>query len=237
LKGIRWLIREDYPKALEAYVEAIELGEPDPEIYQQAVALAQEAGEQELGLALLEEMVDVFFLNRGVMRFAAYMYGQWAQWEDCAALAEEAAQMESDPELVIGLYELGANAYFRMDDVFEGSRLYDAALAVDSNASVLNNYAWELAQAEEQLEKALVLTTMSNAKKPLEATFLDTWAWVLYKMNRYAEAQAKIEVALQLSRTSPDPVLFQHAARIAQALGEDGKAAEYRVKASALQGR
>ena len=51
-----------------------------------------------------------------------------------------------------------------------------------------------------KLHYALELVEESNDKSALDPTVLDTWAWVLYKMNRFSEAQTKMGLALQLLR-------------------------------------
>jgi tetratricopeptide (TPR) repeat protein len=80
------------------------------------------------------------------------------------------------------------------------------------------------------------LTQESNDLQTLEPTYLDTWAWVLYKLGRYDEAREKIKVALQLLRTAPDAVMYRHAATIEEAAGNSTQAEEYRNKAKALNG-
>ncbi|MDC0614734.1 hypothetical protein OAP05_02425, partial [Schleiferiaceae bacterium] len=85
------------------------------------------------------------------------------------------------------------------------------------------------------LEVALLLTVECNALVVLEPTFLDTWAWVLYKMGRYAEAQVKIELALQLLEEADRAGTYMHAAKIEQALGDKEKAKVYRMKEALLK--
>ena len=75
----------------------------------------------------------------------------------------------------------------------------------------------------------------SNDKNALDPTVLDTWAWVLYKMRRFSEAQDKMELALQLLRTTPDAVVFRHAAAIEKALGNVEQEAIYRSKANEIE--
>jgi hypothetical protein len=55
-------------------------------------------------------------------------------------------------------------------------------------------------------------------------------------MGRYDEAREKIKVALHLLRTTPDAVMYRHAAAIEEAAGNSSQAEEYRNKAKALNG-
>ena len=235
LLAVRDLIRGDIHGALQQYLIVIDGGLDGLDIYQQTLQIAYEADEKEIGVRLLDQLVEGHPGDAEALRLAAFMYNQWEQWSACARVSAAAAEVELDPQMIIGLYELAAQSYFKLEEVPDAMRHYDLALELDSSATLLNNYAWELAVAEVELEKALELTILSNGKKSLEPTFLDTWAWVLYKMNRFAEAQAKIELALQLLRTSPDPTIYFHAAKIEEALGNEAKASEYREKAKALR--
>jgi tetratricopeptide (TPR) repeat protein len=110
-------------------------------------------------------------------------------------------------------------------------------LDIERDAATLNNLAWELGKRSLDLERALKLTQESNSKKGLEATYLDTWAWVLFKMGDYTEAQKKMALALQLQTSKPDATLYRHAGAIEKALGNEDKALEYNQKAKELEGK
>lgn len=104
------------------------------------------------------------------------------------------------PTLPIPYYTL-AECYHRMGNNKEAFANYDRFLDLDPNdASVLNNYAYYLAQAGEQLEKALSMIEKAIAIEPNNATLLDTYAWVLHKMGRNQEALVQIRKAVKLDK-------------------------------------
>ena len=70
--------------------------------------------------------------------------------------------------------------------------------------------------------------------EPDNATYLDTYAWVLYKMHRYEEALDYMERALAVE-TLPSDVLYEHAGDICHGLGKTERALDYWRKALALQ--
>ena len=57
----------------------------------------------------------------------------------------------------------------------------------------------------------------------------------MYKMGRYAEAQVKIELALQMLEEADRAGTYIHAAKIEQALGNNEKATVYRMKEALLK--
>ena len=223
-----------FHEALEGYLMAIELDPTNYERYQMAYALSKELEDWRSGLLILT-LIEINFQDQGeIMDALAYEFYSIESFESCARIANERAALTLDPKMAAGLYALAGTAWFQLDSVSSGSEAYEKALVLDRSAANLNNYAWDLATKEQNLEYALSLSAESNDLQSLEPTYLDTWAWVLYKLGRYAEAQDKISVALQLLRTSPDAVIFRHAAAIEEALGNVEKANDYRQKAKEL---
>lgn len=82
---------------------------------------------------------------------------------------------------------------------------------------ILNNYAYYLAEANERLADALAMSARTIKQEPKNSTFLDTYAWVLYKLGRYAEALQYMEQAIANSE-APSDTLQQHLKAIQQAL-------------------
>jgi tetratricopeptide (TPR) repeat protein len=69
---------------------------------------------------------------------------------------------------------------------------------------------------------------------PDNDTYLDTYAWVLYKMKDYAGAKASLEKALQ---TTKDATVIEHYGDVLYQLGEKEKAvAEWQRAKKAGQG-
>lgn len=98
------------------------------------------------------------------------------------------------------------------------------------NSSVLNNYAYFLAVEGRDLERALTMATRATTLTPNSSTFLDTLAWVLYRLGRYEEAKRYMQQALSLDRHS-SAELALHYGDILDALGEAFMAQTYWRKA------
>ena len=110
-------------------------------------------------------------------------------------------------------------------------KAYDKALRYFAdNAGVLNNYAYFLALEERDLERALTMITRALALSEKNATYLDTMAWVLYKLGRYDEAKKYMQQALSLDRSRGAEYAL-HYGDILHALGEEFMAKTYWRKA------
>jgi len=226
---------ERWHEALETYLTAISIHPTNYALYQMAYSLYQEVGDVDGQIALLERIEENFNADEDILESLVFEYYNVGRWASCARLATARAKMTLDPEVAGNLYALAGTAWFQLDSVELGTSAYDNALDQQRSATTLNNYAWYLAIHDRNLEFALQLTVECNALVSLEPTFLDTWAWVLYKLERYAEAQAKIELALQLLKEADRVGIYMHAAKIEQALGNEEQAKVYRMKEALLK--
>lgn len=129
-----------------------------------------------------------------------------------------------------------AEIYSMMGDLYHMNRqkelgyaAYDSALAHDEGLlSCLNNYAYFLSLDGERLDKAEEMSYRTIRAKPQEATYLDTYAWVLFRMGQYAQARIYIDRVVPppltdealLAPGGPAPTVLEHAGDIYYMLGE-----------------
>ena len=141
----------------------------------------------------------------------------------------------SDAGMVSNIYSALGNLLQDRGEVDEASTYYEAALQyTPSDILLLNNYAYLLAQEGRELEKAEHMSRRTIEAEPDNATYLDTYAWVLYKLQRYDEALIHIEHALATD-AKPSDVLYEHAGDICFQLKNRAKALDYWRKALELQ--
>lgn len=139
------------------------------------------------------------------------------------------AANDSVRSAVIGI--IGDMEYAKNGALRKAYSKYDKALRLDpDNAMVLNNYAYFLAEQGKRLPKALEMTKRCNKLAPTNPTFLDTQAWVLYKMEQYADSKRIMQQAISLDRSNSSE-LSLHYGDILDALGEDYMAQFYWRKA------
>ncbi len=97
-------------------------------------------------------------------------------------------------------------------DCYEQSLEFDPA-----NAMTQNNYAYFLALSNGDLRKAERLSSEAVKSNPKSATFLDTYAWVLFMRGDYKSAKFYQERAINLESS---PILLEHYGDILFALGD-----------------
>ena len=134
---------------------------------------------------------------------------------------EPERNMASDMYGIIGDMSYTANNY---DEAFSA---YEKAITIyPDNIQVLNNYAYYLSQQNTQLDHAAEMSLRTLKEEPTNATYLDTYAWILFLQKRYDEAKAYVDLTLQNSK-NPDKVLLEHAGDIYLMAGDKEKAVSY----------
>ena len=81
-----------------------------------------------------------------------------------------------------------------------------------------------------RLDSAAEMSLKTLKEEPTNATFLDTYAWILFLQKRYDEAKAYIDLTLANDK-DPSDVLWEHAGDIYLMTGDKQKAVEYWQKA------
>lgn len=141
----------------------------------------------------------------------------------------------SDTQMVTDIYSTMGDLLQEMGETTEARTCYTTVLQYAPNHTlVLNNYAYLLAQEGRDLEKAEQMSRKAIEAEPDNATYLDTHAWVLYKLKRYDEALTYIEQAVSVDK-QPSDVLYEHAGDISLRAGDKAKALDYWRKALDLQ--
>jgi Tfp pilus assembly protein PilF len=81
----------------------------------------------------------------------------------------------------------------------ESNEAYEKVLEFDpGNTYVLNNYAFFLAVRKEQLEKAKLMAEKCIQQETNNATYIDTYGYVLFRLGEYDKAQLQFARALEM---------------------------------------
>jgi tetratricopeptide (TPR) repeat protein len=103
-----------------------------------------------------------------------------------------------------------ADVYYRMKNFSKSFETFELALKNNSeDLTVINNYAYYLAQQNTKLKEAEEMAKKVIDKDKGNTTFLDTYGWILYKRGKLQEA-AKVFESIIKSGDKPDAVWFEH---------------------------
>ncbi len=127
-------------------------------------------------------------------------------------------------------------SYYITNRIKEAFELYDKALEIDpNNVGVLNNYSYYLGLRNEQLDKAEKMISRCIEIEGSEATYLDTYAYILFKREKYSMAKFIIKKALEKNPIDPD--FWEHFGDIEYKLDNKEEALKYWQKAKELNGK
>lgn len=111
---------------------------------------------------------------------------------------------------------------------------YQHALDINpADLNVMNNMAYFLAVDEKELEKAKQMSELTIREEPTNPTWLDTYAWILFKLRDYAKAKEYIDRTIEHTDEMSAEVL-SHAGDIYFMNGEPERALEYWTEALLL---
>jgi tetratricopeptide (TPR) repeat protein len=100
---------------------------------------------------------------------------------------------------------------------------FRAALEIEPNQpTVLNYLGYSLVERREKLDEALEMIERAVAAEPDSGYIVDSLAWALFRLGRYAEALPHMERAVSLMPT--DPILNDHLGDVFWAVGRDREA-------------
>ena len=125
------------------------------------------------------------------------------------------------------------DAYNALGEYKKSDQYFEMALAVDPNYEfALNNYSYYLSLRKENLTRAKELASRLVDNHPENPAYLDTYAWVLFQMKEYNEAQKVMERAIKTSNANA--VHYEHYGDILFMLGKVDEAVEQWKHAKSL---
>lgn len=131
------------------------------------------------------------------------------------------------------IYSNLGGAYQAQKKYKESDSAYERALELaPKDTYTLNNYAYFLSLRGENLDKAERMSLKSNQLEPNNASFQDTYAWVLFQLKKYKEAEVWIQKAI--ANNPKSATLFDHLGDILYQLGDLDGALNNWKKALAL---
>ena len=127
---------------------------------------------------------------------------------------------DSSPMIVSDFYAVLGDLLFQKHRDREAFEAYDSCLQwKPDNVGCLNNYAYYLSLQGDRLDEAEQMSYKTIKAEPKNPTYLDTYAWILFMQQRYAEARIYIDQALQ-NDTTGNAVIYEHGGDIHAMAGD-----------------
>lgn len=139
-----------------------------------------------------------------------------------------ALEIGGEKRFVADVYALLGDTYHASGFHSRSDSCYEIVLGMrPKDHIVMNNYSYYLSMRGEKLDKAEALSRKSIELKPDSPTYLDTYAWILFRLGRYRDAKLWIEKALEFNEAQQDPDVLEHYGDILFNLNEKEKAMQF----------
>ncbi|MBO5864518.1 MAG: tetratricopeptide repeat protein [Bacteroidaceae bacterium] len=178
-------------------------------------------------LLYLPQMLELYFYKG----FSLYLLGNKKEAIEIYRQGLGKRDAETEPAVVAAVFTTLADTYHELDMRKECYAAYDSALVYDPyRLDVLNNYSYYLSLENRDLQKALEMSHKTITAEPDSQTYLDTYAWILFKLKRYEEAKAYAEKIISLNEEM-SYVVLHHIGDIFAKCGNIDSAVTYWQKA------
>lgn len=226
-----------YTKALEAVMPLLTPDEKRYELWMQAILLANTTAKNASLLKISSMASEIFpdsaevFYFKGFAEYSAEKYTDAVETFSNESLKEKMDQdMYAQSRIILAESLNNLKKHSISDSLFRVILMEDP-----ENYMVMNNFAYYLSVRGESLQEAERFSFKTIKAFPENGTYLDTYAWILFKMERYDEAEYYIMKALKFGGAN-DPDVNEHAGEINKALGNFPLARSFYQKAITLGG-
>jgi tetratricopeptide (TPR) repeat protein len=223
-------------EAQKDYLKAIQLGATNFEAWQNLLVLESSLNQFDSLIAHSEAGLELFPNQALLYYFNGYAHMRKRHYREASSSLEQAKRLSASNQALV------AEINSMLGDIYNGTReysksdmAYEQALAFNPNNDlVLNNYSYYLALRKENLERAEKMSAQLIKAHPKNASYLDTYAWVLFMREKYKEARKVMESAIETGQAGATH--FEHYGDILFKLGETDDAVRQWQKAKSMDG-
>lgn len=199
-------------------------------LWQQAIYTASMLNKYNDIMEMGNEALTIFPNKKELKLFTGIAYFQNENFEQAYTYLVDGYESGLDMGVQIQFLTFLAESSYKLKKVDESFYYFEELLLLQpDNYMVMNNYSYYMALEEITLERAEELSRKAINEYPQNPTYLDTYAWILFKLNRYEEAYDYISKAV--AKEIEDPDVYFHYAWILCKTGDKERSGEYFKKA------
>lgn len=198
VRGDFYLKSEKMELALADFKTALTYDKTKFAIWEQVLLMEYEKQDYQSLFDDAKVCMEYFPAQSKVFLFYGMAANQLKKYEEAVeklTLGEEL--IANDVALKAEMLAQKGEAFFALKKITEGKEAYESAMKLDAtNVLYKNNYAYRLALAKIDLDKAESLILQVLEKSPEESHFIDTYGWILFQKGKYTEALEQFTKAL-----------------------------------------
>lgn len=216
--GVIDVLDQNGSEYIDKFEKAIAHADTSREVFINIGLTYYQQNEIEPALKVIDEGISKFPDEARLYYVKGLTLQRGGREKDAIVSYEEAMALNNQDLNILSALAL---AYDNQGMFDKSTQTYEKALLVDpQNPLILNNYAYNLSERGESLDKALSMSKVAVEKDPENASYLDTIGWIYFKLKNYKLAKENIEKSLQINPNSA--VVLEHLGDVYGAM-KDGK--------------
>lgn len=221
-----YIAQDKTEKAEAIYSELIERGASDMKPYSYMIQKAMTASNAAEMIRIAEKGRAAHPTRPDFYIYNVLALGEQEKPDEALAVANKGLEVADKGSFLYGhLLFVSADLLNEKGETDEALKRYEQALGyLPKDALLLNNYAYALATSNRNIERAEALASEAIRIDSSNASFLDTYAWILYLRENYGLAKYYIESAIRNSKEEVSSVLLDHYGDILWKLNDKGNA-------------
>ncbi len=211
--------------AKEQYQAVLKISEQFYQAWEKLLAMQTLMGQYTEAIKTGEDALAIYPNQAILYYYRAFALHRNGQNAEAGIEIKSALLLDGDDvKLKAMIFALQAEVLIDQQKLKEADQAFDKSIALEpNNYLTLSNYAYYLALRNHDLSKAELLAAKAATALPKNASIADTYAFVLFKLEKYELAKTWIERALQNNEVS-NPVYLEHYGDILFSKGEKEEA-------------
>ncbi|MES2650796.1 MAG: tetratricopeptide repeat protein [Bacteroidota bacterium] len=207
--------------AKEQYQAVLKISEQFYQAWEKLLAMQTLMGQYIEAIKTGEDALAIYPNQAILYYYRAFALHRNGQNAEAGIEIKSALLLDGDDvKLKAMIFALQAEVLIDQQKLKEADQAFDKSIALEpNNYLTLSNYAYYLALRNHDLSKAELLAAKAATALPKNASIADTYAFVLFKLEKYELAKTWIERALQNNEVS-NPVYLEHYGDILFSKGE-----------------
>jgi len=188
-------------------------------------------GKNEAGLKILKEFYERYPEDITYLLSFAFHFVDKKEYANAINYLNKYISKDSNNTIALGTI---ADCYSGLKNFPEAEKYYLKALKLEpEDPTMNNNYAYLLTGRKDRLADALKFADIALKQEPDNGAYLDTYAWVHFKMGNFEKAKEYLEKALASGLESSE--LFEHLYEVNLKMGFYNEASKYLQKALTIE--
>ncbi len=208
-------------EALLQYQQALKLNDQVYVVWEQIINIQTLIGHYDEAVKVGDEALTIYPNQASLYYYMAYAQYKTNKLDQAQNNLKTALQLDADNKsLQAQVYALQGDIFINQNNFNQAKIAFEKAIGIEpDNYLIMNNYAYYLALKNDDLTKAAKYAETAANAMPTNSSVTDTYAFILFKQQKYDLAKTWIEKALQ-NNTYKNGVYLEHYGDILYMKGE-----------------